>query len=86
MPTPSCRWFMLLVEKFRFFSTEEYDEELMFTHCTNCPAEDGVKQVLEMFKEELKLAMSLVGCSSLKDITRSHDNFILRWCEEDDEK
>ncbi|KAL4341434.1 hypothetical protein GQ457_08G022560 [Hibiscus cannabinus] len=48
--------------------------------------EDGVKQVLEMLKEELGLAMSLASCFSLKDIPRSHDNFILRWCEEDGEK
>ncbi|GMI93691.1 hypothetical protein like AT3G14130 [Hibiscus trionum] len=34
--------------------------------------EDGVKRVLEMLKEELELAMSLAGCSSLKEISRSH--------------
>lgn len=34
--------------------------------------EFGVKKVLEMLQEELELAMSLSGCCSLKDITRSH--------------
>ncbi|CAI0422585.1 unnamed protein product [Linum tenue] len=34
--------------------------------------EHGVKQVIQMLKEELELAMALAGCTSLKDITRSH--------------
>jgi (S)-2-hydroxy-acid oxidase len=34
--------------------------------------ESGVKRVLEMLQGELELAMSLSGCSSIKDITRSH--------------
>ncbi|XP_021293764.1 peroxisomal (S)-2-hydroxy-acid oxidase GLO4-like isoform X2 [Herrania umbratica] len=34
--------------------------------------EYGVRRVLEMLKDELELAMSLSGCSSVKEITRSH--------------
>jgi len=43
--------------------------------------ESGVKQVLKMLQDELELAMSLSGCCSLKDITRSHvqtENEIIR--------
>uniref|UniRef100_A0A2P2QC65 (S)-2-hydroxy-acid oxidase n=1 Tax=Rhizophora mucronata TaxID=61149 RepID=A0A2P2QC65_RHIMU len=34
--------------------------------------ENGVRQVIEMLKNELELTMALCGCPSLKDITRSH--------------
>ncbi|XWS12186.1 hypothetical protein CRYUN_Cryun37aG0068200 [Craigia yunnanensis] len=34
--------------------------------------EYGVRRVLEMLKDELELTMALSGCSSLKEITRSH--------------
>ncbi|XP_039033772.1 peroxisomal (S)-2-hydroxy-acid oxidase GLO4-like [Hibiscus syriacus] len=34
--------------------------------------EYGVKRVLEMLKDELELTMTLSGCSSVKEITRSH--------------
>ncbi|KAK9030929.1 hypothetical protein V6N11_032332 [Hibiscus sabdariffa] len=34
--------------------------------------EYGVKRVLEMLKDELELTMALAGCSSMKEITRSH--------------
>ncbi|KAK4789972.1 hypothetical protein SAY86_017276 [Trapa natans] len=34
--------------------------------------EVGVRSVLQMLKEELELTMTLSGCPSLKDITRSH--------------
>jgi (S)-2-hydroxy-acid oxidase len=34
--------------------------------------EYGVKRVIEMLKDELELTMALSGCSSVKDITRSH--------------
>ncbi|KAH7442234.1 hypothetical protein KP509_03G078000 [Ceratopteris richardii] len=34
--------------------------------------EAGVKKVLDMLREELELAMALAGCTSLKEITRSH--------------
>ena len=34
--------------------------------------ENGVKRVMEMLKDELELAMALAGCSSIKNITRSH--------------
>uniref|UniRef100_A0A0D6QUI1 (S)-2-hydroxy-acid oxidase n=1 Tax=Araucaria cunninghamii TaxID=56994 RepID=A0A0D6QUI1_ARACU len=34
--------------------------------------ERGVKKVLDMLHDELELAMSLSGCCSVKDITRSH--------------
>ncbi|KAM7471887.1 hypothetical protein LguiA_010070 [Lonicera macranthoides] len=34
--------------------------------------EKGVRQVIEMLKDELELTMALAGCCSLKDITRSH--------------
>ncbi|KAH9305811.1 hypothetical protein KI387_010215, partial [Taxus chinensis] len=34
--------------------------------------ESGVKKVLEMLHDELELAMTLCGCPSLNDITRSH--------------
>ncbi|XP_061352778.1 peroxisomal (S)-2-hydroxyacid oxidase GLO4-like [Gastrolobium bilobum] len=34
--------------------------------------ETGVRQVIEMLKNELELAMALSGCPSVKDITRSH--------------
>ena len=34
--------------------------------------EVGVKQVIQMLKNELELTMALSGCPSLKDITRSH--------------
>ncbi|XP_038995072.1 peroxisomal (S)-2-hydroxy-acid oxidase GLO4-like isoform X1 [Hibiscus syriacus] len=34
--------------------------------------EYGVKRVLKMLKDELELAMALSGCSSTKEITRSH--------------
>ncbi|KAE8675324.1 Peroxisomal (S)-2-hydroxy-acid oxidase GLO4 [Hibiscus syriacus] len=37
-----------------------------------CERRYGVKRVLEMLKDELELAMALSGCSSLKEITRSH--------------
>lgn len=32
--------------------------------------EAGVRQVLEMLKNELEIAMALAGCRALKDITR----------------
>ncbi|XP_059455957.1 peroxisomal (S)-2-hydroxyacid oxidase GLO4-like [Corylus avellana] len=34
--------------------------------------EYGIKRVIEMLKDELELTMALSGCSSVKDITRSH--------------
>ncbi|XP_021294307.1 peroxisomal (S)-2-hydroxy-acid oxidase GLO4-like isoform X2 [Herrania umbratica] len=34
--------------------------------------EYGVRQVLEMLMDELELTMALSGCSSVKEITRSH--------------
>lgn len=34
--------------------------------------EYGVRRVIEMLRDELELTMALTGCSSLKDITRSH--------------
>ncbi|XVF74274.1 hypothetical protein PTKIN_Ptkin13bG0097000 [Pterospermum kingtungense] len=34
--------------------------------------EYGVRRVLEMLRDELELTMALSGCSSLKEITRSH--------------
>jgi (S)-2-hydroxy-acid oxidase len=34
--------------------------------------EHGVRQVMEMLKNELELTMALSGCPTLKDITRSH--------------
>ncbi|XP_059069853.1 peroxisomal (S)-2-hydroxyacid oxidase GLO4-like [Cryptomeria japonica] len=34
--------------------------------------QSGVKKVLDMLNDELELAMSLTGCPSLKDISRSH--------------
>ncbi|XP_057867695.1 peroxisomal (S)-2-hydroxyacid oxidase GLO4 isoform X1 [Cryptomeria japonica] len=34
--------------------------------------QSGVKKVLDMLYDELELAMSLSGCCSIKDITRSH--------------
>ncbi|KAJ9179435.1 hypothetical protein P3X46_011223 [Hevea brasiliensis] len=34
--------------------------------------EHGVRQVIEMLKNELELTMALSGCPSLKDISRSH--------------
>ncbi|KAJ7547239.1 hypothetical protein O6H91_08G076200 [Diphasiastrum complanatum] len=34
--------------------------------------ESGVKHVLELLRQELELAMSLVGCSGVKGISRSH--------------
>ncbi|KAH7867445.1 hypothetical protein Vadar_033509 [Vaccinium darrowii] len=34
--------------------------------------EQGVRQVMEMLKNELELTMALSGCPTLKDITRSH--------------
>lgn len=33
--------------------------------------EAGVKKVLTMLRDELELAMALVGCPSVKDINRS---------------
>lgn len=33
--------------------------------------EAGVKKVLQMLRDELELAMALVGCPSVKDINRS---------------
>lgn len=34
--------------------------------------EYGVKRVIEMLKDELELTMTLTGCPSVKDISRSH--------------
>ncbi|MCO5576425.1 hypothetical protein L7F22_030235 [Adiantum nelumboides] len=34
--------------------------------------EAGLKKMLDMLRDELELAMSLAGCTSLKDITRAH--------------
>ena len=34
--------------------------------------EAGVRQVIQMLKNELELTMALSGCPSLKDITRNH--------------
>lgn len=34
--------------------------------------ETGVRQVIEMLKNELELTMALSGCPSVKVITRSH--------------
>ncbi|KAK4736204.1 hypothetical protein R3W88_010465 [Solanum pinnatisectum] len=34
--------------------------------------ESGVKQVIEMLKNELELTMALAGCCSVDDITKSH--------------
>ncbi|XP_019196438.1 PREDICTED: peroxisomal (S)-2-hydroxy-acid oxidase GLO4-like [Ipomoea nil] len=34
--------------------------------------ENGVRQVIEMLKNELELTMALSGCCTIKDITRSH--------------
>ncbi|KAJ2027561.1 Hydroxyacid oxidase 1 [Coemansia sp. S610] len=38
----------------------------------NYNGEDGVVEMLDMINEELRLAMSLAGCVSVTDITRSH--------------
>lgn len=34
--------------------------------------ENGVRQVIEMLKNELELTMALSGCCTVRDITRSH--------------
>lgn len=34
--------------------------------------EYGVRQVIQMLKDELELTMALSGCPSVKDITRRH--------------
>ena len=34
--------------------------------------EYGVRQVIQMLKDELELTMALSGCPSVKDITRHH--------------
>nr|GMC47624.1 peroxisomal (S)-2-hydroxy-acid oxidase GLO4-like [Ipomoea batatas] len=34
--------------------------------------QNGVRQVIEMLKNELELTMALSGCCTIKDITRSH--------------
>jgi (S)-2-hydroxy-acid oxidase len=34
--------------------------------------ENGVRQVIQMLKDELELTMALSGCPSVKDITRGH--------------
>ncbi|KAM9780171.1 LOW QUALITY PROTEIN: 2-Hydroxyacid oxidase 1 [Neosynchiropus ocellatus] len=36
-----------------------------------CQGEQGVREVLELLKEELRLAMALAGCRSLSEISRS---------------
>ena len=34
--------------------------------------EAGVRKVLQMIRDEFELTMALSGCTSLKEITRSH--------------
>ena len=34
--------------------------------------EYGVRQVIQMLKDELEITMALAGCRSVKDITRRH--------------
>ncbi|CAN1827901.1 Peroxisomal (S)-2-hydroxyacid oxidase GLO4, partial [Linum perenne] len=34
--------------------------------------EEGVRQVIQMLKDEFELTMALAGCTSIKDISRSH--------------
>jgi (S)-2-hydroxy-acid oxidase len=34
--------------------------------------EAGVRKVLQMLRDELELTMALSGCTSLREITRSH--------------
>ena len=34
--------------------------------------EDGVRRVLELLREELTLALSLLGCTSPQELTRAH--------------
>jgi (S)-2-hydroxy-acid oxidase len=34
--------------------------------------EFGVRKTLQMLRDELELSMSLAGCCSIKDISRSH--------------
>lgn len=36
-----------------------------------CGGQAGAEKVLRMLKDELELAMALVGCPSIKDIKRS---------------
>ena len=39
--------------------------------------EAGVRNVLEMLRDELELTMALSGCRSLKEITRDH--ILTKW-------
>jgi isopentenyl diphosphate isomerase/L-lactate dehydrogenase-like FMN-dependent dehydrogenase len=34
--------------------------------------EDGVRNVLELLREEIALALALVGCPTPEDVTRAH--------------
>ncbi|XP_010779939.1 hydroxyacid oxidase 1-like [Notothenia coriiceps] len=36
-----------------------------------CQGEQGVTEILELFKEELRLAMALSGCRSVSEVSRS---------------
>ncbi|XP_037649062.1 hydroxyacid oxidase 1-like [Sebastes umbrosus] len=36
-----------------------------------CQGEQGVKEILELLKEELRLAMALSGCRSVSEVSRS---------------
>ena len=33
---------------------------------------DGVKRALDILKKEFELSLALMGCSSIKDVRRSH--------------
>lgn len=37
-----------------------------------CEGENGVKKVLQMLRDEFELSMALAGCTTVKDINRSH--------------
>nr|GMC55738.1 peroxisomal (S)-2-hydroxy-acid oxidase GLO4-like [Ipomoea batatas] len=49
---------------------EEIGRPVLFGLATK--GEHGVRQVIEMLKNELELTMALSGCCTIKDITRSH--------------
>ncbi|OMP14181.1 FMN-dependent dehydrogenase [Corchorus olitorius] len=70
-------------EKFQFSLMEECGGERIFSrqdvlvrrpiiYGLAAKGEYGVRRVLEMLKDELELTMALSGCSSLKEIPRSH--------------
>ncbi|KAF7641480.1 hypothetical protein LDENG_00280210 [Lucifuga dentata] len=37
----------------------------------SCQGENGVSELLELLKEELRLAMALAGCRSVSEVSRS---------------